>query len=308
MPAFKVGSVPYVNAIPLVHGFEMWPDSSPVEVVYEVPSALPSMLDARHVDAILVSSIEALRKPGRTMAAGICIGSEGPVESVRLFSQVPFAEIRTLALDQSSMTSNALGMILLSDLYGAEPATEPAPPDLMGMLDAADACILIGDAGMTADASQLHVLDLGEAWTCLTGLPFVWAAWIGRTDLDPRLAFHLAMAARDILLADEATSALDPDTTQEVLALLQRGHAVANGCFVAAVNRVGTEEETEFWGQTFVANPYGEIVDKASVSREEVLVVPCDLQSVEDFRRIWPFFRDRRIDTYAPLTQRYLNE
>jgi len=162
------------------------------------------MLDARHVDAILVSSIEALRKPGRTMAAGICIGSEGPVESVRLFSQVPFAEIRTLALDQSSMTSNALGMILLSDLYGAEPATEPAPPDLMGMLDAADACILIGDAGMTADASQLHVLDLGEAWTCLTGLPFVWAAWIGRTDLDPRLAFHLAMAARDILLGDEA--------------------------------------------------------------------------------------------------------
>lgn len=89
---------------------------------------------------------------------------------------------------------------------------------------------------------------------------------------------------------------------------VQRGHAVANGCFVAAVNRVGTEEDTEFWGQTFVANPYGEIVDKASVSREEIRVVPCDLQSVEDFRRIWPFFRDRRIDTYAPLTKRYLNE
>ncbi len=89
---------------------------------------------------------------------------------------------------------------------------------------------------------------------------------------------------------------------------VQRGHAVANGCFVAAVNRVGVEDDTEFWGQSFVANPYGEIVDKASVSREEVMVVPCDLRSVEDFRRIWPFFRDRRIDTYAPLTKRYLNE
>jgi N-carbamoylputrescine amidase len=89
---------------------------------------------------------------------------------------------------------------------------------------------------------------------------------------------------------------------------VQRGHAVANGCYVAAVNRVGTEEETQFWGQTFVANPYGVITAKATVDREEVLVAPCDLQLVEDFRRIWPFFRDRRIDTYQPLTQRYLDE
>lgn len=89
---------------------------------------------------------------------------------------------------------------------------------------------------------------------------------------------------------------------------VQRGHAVANGCFLAAVNRVGTEQQSEFWGQSFVANPYGEIVAKASVTNEEILIVECDLQAVEDFRRIWPFFRDRRIDTYAPLTKRYLDE
>lgn len=89
---------------------------------------------------------------------------------------------------------------------------------------------------------------------------------------------------------------------------VQRGHAVANGCFVAAVNRVGTEQQSEFWGQSFVANPYGEVVAKASVSAEEILIVSCDLSAVEDFRRIWPFFRDRRIDTYAPLTKRYLDE
>jgi N-carbamoylputrescine amidase len=88
---------------------------------------------------------------------------------------------------------------------------------------------------------------------------------------------------------------------------VQRGHAVANGCYVAAVNRTGTEEETEFWGQTFVASPYGEIVAKAFVDREEVLIVPVDLDAVENFRRIWPFFRDRRIDTYAPLANRFLD-
>ena len=71
---------------------------------------------------------------------------------------------------------------------------------------------------------------------------------------------------------------------------------------------MSTEQQSEFWGQSFVANPYGEIVAKASVSDEEILIVPCDLSAVEDFRRIWPFFRDRRIDTYAPLTKRYIDE
>ncbi len=89
---------------------------------------------------------------------------------------------------------------------------------------------------------------------------------------------------------------------------VQRGHAVANGCFLAAVNRTGIEEQTEFWGQSFVTNPYGQIVAKAAVDREEILISECSLRQVEDFRRIWPFFRDRRIDTYAPLTKRYLDE
>nr|WP_306301496.1 nitrilase-related carbon-nitrogen hydrolase [Verrucomicrobium spinosum] len=86
---------------------------------------------------------------------------------------------------------------------------------------------------------------------------------------------------------------------------VQRGHAVANGCYLAAVNRVGTEEETEFWGQSFVASPYGEFVGKASSDKEEILIVPCDLKAVEDFRRIWPFFRDRRIDSYEDVTKRW---
>ena len=89
---------------------------------------------------------------------------------------------------------------------------------------------------------------------------------------------------------------------------VQRGHAVANGCFVASVNRVGIEEESEFWGQSFVVNPYGEITAKASADREEILISDCELKEVEDFRRIWPFFRDRRIDTYAPLAKRYRDE
>lgn len=86
---------------------------------------------------------------------------------------------------------------------------------------------------------------------------------------------------------------------------VQRGHAVANGCHVAAINRVGTEGETEFWGQSFIANPYGEVVAKASPDREEVLMHDLDFREVEEFRRIWPFFRDRRIDAYGDLLKRW---
>jgi N-carbamoylputrescine amidase len=85
---------------------------------------------------------------------------------------------------------------------------------------------------------------------------------------------------------------------------VQRGHGVANGCYVAATNRVGTEGRTQFWGQSFVSDPYGEIVARASVEKEEVLLADCDLGKQREFRRIWPFFRDRRIDAYGDLTRR----
>lgn len=88
---------------------------------------------------------------------------------------------------------------------------------------------------------------------------------------------------------------------------VQRGHAVANGCFVAAVNRVGTENDTQFWGQSFVANPYGEIIAKASESNEEILLCEIELNESEDFRRIWPFFRDRRIDSYQDISKRWID-
>lgn len=183
---YVVGSVPYVNAIPLTLAFEA--EDSPVKVIYEVPSRLPFLLESGEAQAILVSSVDALRHPDRNMAAGVCIGSNGPVESVRLFSKVPFRGIETLALDASSMTSNRLAQVLLYELHHIRPRTITMAPDLDAMLTRADACVLIGDIGMTAPSDDLIVLDLGEAWTDYTGKPFVWAAWIGGKDLTPELA------------------------------------------------------------------------------------------------------------------------
>ena len=86
---------------------------------------------------------------------------------------------------------------------------------------------------------------------------------------------------------------------------IQRGHAIANGLFVAVVNRVGREGKLTFWGQSFVADPFGRIVAKASADREEVLVVECDLAKIDETRQNWPFLRDRRIDAYDGLRLRF---
>jgi len=92
---------------------------------------------------------------------------------------------------------------------------------------------------------------------------------------------------------------------------VQRSHAIANGCYVAVVNRVGHEKLAgkgiEFWGQSFVAGASGEILAKASADKEEILIVPVDLANVDKTRTHWPFLRDRRIDAYGNLTKRLVD-
>jgi N-carbamoylputrescine amidase len=93
----------------------------------------------------------------------------------------------------------------------------------------------------------------------------------------------------------------------EAWELVQRSHAVANGVFVAAVNRVGREDNLEFWGASFVADPFGRVMARASHDREEIVIARCDLGLIEYTRRNWPFLRDRRIDAYGGLLQRFLD-
>ncbi len=86
---------------------------------------------------------------------------------------------------------------------------------------------------------------------------------------------------------------------------VQRGHAIANGVFLAAVNRVGQEGELTFWGHSFVCDPLGRILGRASADGEEILIVDCDLGAIEATRRSWPFLRDRRIESYQGLLLRF---
>ncbi|HUG69708.1 MAG TPA: carbon-nitrogen hydrolase [Pirellulaceae bacterium] len=89
---------------------------------------------------------------------------------------------------------------------------------------------------------------------------------------------------------------------------MMRSHAISNGVFVAAPNRVGHEGKLQFWGASFVADPYGQVVARAAHDAEETLVVECDLASIDTARTHWPFLRDRRIDAYAGLGKRFIDD
>jgi chorismate dehydratase len=178
-----IGSVPYLNAKPLIHWFET-PEgkSSGVEVIEAPPSQLARMLDDDEIDVAMVSSFEAFRKPDLVHVPGISISGQDEIKSVRAFSRVPFNMAQTVAMDTSSLTSVALLTILLVETYNNHPQHLAMPPNLQQMLSVADACLLIGDPGMLADGTGLQTLDLGSGWRKLTGLPFVYALWLGKPD------------------------------------------------------------------------------------------------------------------------------
>jgi N-carbamoylputrescine amidase len=137
------------------------------------------------------------------------------------------------------------------------------------------------------------------------GVLICWDQWF------PEAARLLALDGAELLLYPTAIGYLDGETEAENQAMreswhtVQRGHAIANGTFVCAANRVGREGGVRFWGSSFVADPQGRVLAQASDSDEAVLVVECDLRRVETQRRGWPFLRDRRVDAYGDLLSRF---
>ncbi len=137
------------------------------------------------------------------------------------------------------------------------------------------------------------------------GVLVCWDQWF------PEAARLTAMAGAQVLFYPTAIGWWHGETPDDRVKMLeawktiQRAHAIANGVYVCVVNRTGIEADLEFWGSSFVADPFGEVVASAAASREETLVVECDLGKIERTRRNWPFLRDRRIDAYGDLIRRF---
>ncbi len=140
------------------------------------------------------------------------------------------------------------------------------------------------------------------------GVLICWDQWF------PEAARLIALSGAQIIFYPTAIGKVPEDTPavarSQRLAwrLVQQGHAVANGVYVAAVNRVGREGKLQFWGSSFVVDPSGEMVAEAGDTKEEILLANCNLGKIDETRRNWPFLRDRRIDAYGNLTARFLDQ
>lgn len=206
----KISSVPYLNARPLVHGLENRPRPD-MALYYAVPSRLIEQLCVGEVDIAMASTFALLEHPELHLLPGLGVTTAGPAWSVRLLSRVPLRQIRTLALDASSRSTNALARIILADRYGVTPECLTLAPDLSTMLSQADAAVLIGDIGIAVNGEGLYDRDLGAEWWSLTGLPFYFAGWLARDpavleQAAPHLfaACNFGLAHLETIAADEA--------------------------------------------------------------------------------------------------------
>jgi chorismate dehydratase len=176
----RIGAVGYLNARPLTWALDRDPRAWTVR--YDVPSVCASLLREGQVDLGLIPSIEYLSEADYRLVPGIGIGSRGPIASVALYTKRPLEEIGDIALDTSSRTSVTLIRVLCHHHFRISPRFVAHGPDLAAMAGSHDAGLLIGDPAFDADHARLGLtkIDLGEAWTEMTGLPFVYAAWTGR--------------------------------------------------------------------------------------------------------------------------------
>lgn len=199
MMRVRLGSVSYLNARPCVVGLEGHPR---FDLRFDVPSKCAELLHEREIDVGLIPAIEYLRGPGQEcyrIVPGVAIGSVGPVASVALYTKVPVTAVRSIALDTSSRTSVALTRVLCAHAFEIEPSLVPSGPDLSAMLERCDAALLIGDIALVTDGDEnVEKIDLGETWTRLTGLPFVFAFWAGRPNALTAADVRSLQQARDI--------------------------------------------------------------------------------------------------------------
>jgi N-carbamoylputrescine amidase len=138
----------------------------------------------------------------------------------------------------------------------------------------------------------------------LVGVLICWDQWF------PEAARLVSLSGAQFIFYPTAIGYHDSDSNilkRQIAAweTIQKAHAIANGVFLAAVNRVGREDNLTFWGRSFVSDPFGEIVAQAHNKKPETLIVECDLLKIEKTRHDWPFLRDRRVDAYKELSMIY---
>jgi chorismate dehydratase len=180
MRRLRISAISYLNTAPLMWDFEHGAAARDFDISYTLPSACARALQAGTADIGIIPAAAYAQIPGLMVLPGVAIASRRPVRSILLVSRVPIAQIRTVALDTSSMTSVALTKILFAKWLGGGRTFTSMEPNVETMLDANDAALVIGDPALQIDRSRYLTLDLAEEWIRHTGKPFVFAFWAVR--------------------------------------------------------------------------------------------------------------------------------
>lgn len=197
MPKLRVGIVNYLNSKPLAWGFLKGHHADLFAPSYHPPALVARLLGQGNLDVGLIPSIELQRIPNLRVLPDMCIAARHEVRSVILVSRGPIEQIRRVALDQNSRTSATLVRILLRERYGLEPEYLHDRPDPERMLSEADAALIIGDPALRVNRERYRVIDLAAEWNELTGLPFVFAVWAVRPEVEiPDLPFYFKSSLR----------------------------------------------------------------------------------------------------------------
>lgn len=181
--AIRVGAVSYLNTKPFIWGLEQSPVWSEIVLSRDFPAAIAQQLknDQLDIGLLPVAAIAELQES--FIVADYCIGSEGPVASVAIFSDVPLEEVTTIWLDYQSKTSVALAQILMQEYWQMQPQWKPGDADFINHIGGTEAAVVIGDRALELIPKHKYMYDLGAAWTAHTGLPFVFAAWVANKEL-----------------------------------------------------------------------------------------------------------------------------
>jgi len=182
MPTTRVSVVQYLNTVPLIWGMLHGNQRGKYELAFTNPAGCADAVRARQADIGIIPSIEYHRMDRAQILAGLSVASKAEVKSVRLLCKLPFEKVQTVAVDNSSRASAALFRILIRKFYRRTITITPAAPKPLEMLKRADAALVIGDPALTFDAPTAQVLDLAAEWKKFTGLPFVFALWVGHED------------------------------------------------------------------------------------------------------------------------------
>ncbi len=179
MDKIRVGIVDYLNTKPLLYGIEQEPFRSRIELSGAYPARLAGMLAAGEVDLGLIPVAVLPQLPEYHIIGNYCIGTEGEIASVCLFSEVPMQEIETVYLDYQSRSSVALLKWLMRESWGINPRIIQATNEsYRDAIQGTTAGLVIGDRALEQRKHSTYIFDLGSEWRAITGLPFVFAAWI----------------------------------------------------------------------------------------------------------------------------------